>query len=319
MGIVIEKFDKIALKFAKEKIKENPKHLEECMTHINDAGLYAMLLTSGGSYDIDGGLPELKRFLVEGGEKEKEETEDKKEIKHDILNLTKSEAVKMLTELAFSYSMHLQDKTGAKVWFVLADRLKFDGIRGIAEDTLDEKESRLVIVNLKSIGRAADDEFVDDMEFIDVLMALNHQYRHMEGRLSQYTNMRDNDEEAAALAISYLARVSDIYFDANYFQMISELDAEQFAVNRTAEALSQYIDEATAEKLVVERVSGGYILGENKIDYKNFFEKETRKRENEEKYRDIRNDVDAEILKTEKINKIGQYMKSPPLCGALLL
>lgn len=296
MGIIIEKFDKIALKFAKEKIKENPKYLEECMIHINDAGLYAMLLTSGGSYDIDGGLPELKRFLVEGGEKDKKE----KEIKHDTLNLTKSEAVKMLAELAFSYSLHLQDKTGAKVWFVLADRLKFDGIRGIAEDTLDEKESRLAIVNLKSIGRAAADEFVDDMEFIDVLMALNHQYRHMEGRLSQYVNMRDNDEEAAALAISYLARVSDIYFDANYFQMISELDAEQFAVNRTAEALSQYIDEATAEKLVVERVSGGYILGENKVDYKNFLEKETRKRENEEKYRDIRNDVDAEILRNRK-------------------
>lgn len=296
MGIVIEKFDKIALKFAKEKIKENPKYLEECMIHINDAGLYAMLLTSGGSYDIDGGLPELKRFLVEGGEKDKKE----KEIKHDTLNLTKSEAVKMLAELAFSYSLHLQDKTEAKVWFVLADRLKFDGIRGIAEDTLDEKESRLAIVNLKSIGRAAADEFVDDMEFIDVLMALNHQYRHMEGRLSQYVNMRDNDEEAAALAISYLARVSDIYFDANYYQMISELDAEQFAVNRTAEALSQYIDEATAEKLVVERVSGGYILGENKIDYENFFEKESRRRENEEKYRDIRNDVDAEILKNRK-------------------
>ena len=300
MGIIIEKFDKIALKFAKEKIKENPKYLEECMTHINDAGLYTMLLTSGGSYDIDGGLPELKRFLVEGGEKEKEETEDKKEIKHDILNLTKSEAVKMLAELAFSYSLHLQDMTGTKVWFVLADRLKFDGIRGITEDTLDEKESRLVIVNLKSIGRAAADEFVDDMEFIDVLMALNHQYRHMEGRLSQYVNMRDNDEEAAALAISYLARVSDIYFDANYYQMISEIDAEQFAVNKTAEALSQYINEVTAEKLVVERASGGYILGENKIDYENFFEKETRKRENEEKYRDIRNDVDAEILRNRK-------------------
>lgn len=303
MGIIIEKFDKIALKFAKEKIKENPKYMEECMIHINDAGLYAMLLTSGGSYDIDGGLPELKRFLVENGEeKEEKKVKDKKEkeIKHDTLNLTKSEAVKILAELAFSYSLHLQDKTGAKVWFVLADRLKFDGIRGIAEDTLEEKESRLVIVNLKSIGRAAADEFVDDIEFVDVLMALNHQYRHMEGRLNQYVNMRDNDEEAAALAISYLARVSDIYFDANYFQMISELDAEQFAVNRTAEALSQYIDEATAEKLVVERVSGGYILGENKIDYKNFFEKEMRKRENEEKYRDIRNDVDAEVLKNRR-------------------
>ena len=304
MGIIIEKLDKVALKFAKEKIKENPKCLEECMIHINDAGLYAMLLTSGGSYDIDGGLPELKRFLVENGEDEKKEVKDKKEkekeIKHDTLNFTKAEAVKMLAELAFSYSLHLQDKTGAKVWFVLADRLKFDGISGIAEDTLDEKENRLVIVNLKGIGRAAADEFVDDMEFVDALMALNHQYRHMEGRLSQYTNMRDNDEDAAALAISYLARVSDIYFDANYHQMISEIDAEQFAVNRTAEALSQYIDEATAEKLVVERVSGGYILGENKIDYKNFFEKETRRRENEEKYRDIRNDVDAEILKNRK-------------------
>lgn len=300
MGIIIEKLDKVALKFAKEKIKENPKCLEECMMHINDAGLYTMLLTSGGSYDIDGGLPELKRFLVEGGEKEKEETEDKKEIKHDTLNLTKSEAVKMLAELAFSYSLHLQDKTGAKVWFVLADRLKFDGIRGIAEDTLDEKESRLVIVNLKSIGRAAADEFVDDMEFIDVLIALNHQYRHMEGRLSQYVNLRDNDEEAAALAISYLARVSDIYFDANYYQMISEIDAEQFAVNKTAEALSQYIDAETAEKLTMNYVNERAILGENKIDYKNFFEKETRKRENEEKYRDIRNDVDAEILRNRK-------------------
>lgn len=270
------------------------------MIHINDAGLYAMLLTSGGSYDIDGGLPELKRFLVEGGEKEKKETEDKKEIKHDILNLTKSEAVKMLTELAFSYSLHLQDKTGAKVWFVLADRLKFDSIRGIAEDTLDEKESRLVIVNLKNIGRAAADEFIDDMEFIDVLMALNHQYRHMEGRLSQYVNMRDNDEEAAALAISYLARVSDIYFDANYYQMISEIDAEQFAVNKISEALSQYIDAETAEKLTMNYVNERAILGENKVDYKTFLEKETRKRENEEKYRDIRNDVDAEIVKNRK-------------------
>ena len=210
MGIIIEKFDKIALKFAKEKIKENPKYLEECMIHVNDAGLYAMLLTSGGSYDIDGGLPELKRFLVEGGEKEVEDKE-KKEIKHDVLNLTKSEAVKILAELAFSYSLHLQDKTEEKVWFVLADKLKFDSIHGIAEDTLDEKENRLVIVNLKNIGIAAADEFVDDMEFVDVLMALNHQYRHMEGRLNQYDNMRDNDKEAAALAISYLARVSDIY------------------------------------------------------------------------------------------------------------
>ena len=263
------------------------------MIHVDDAGLYAMLLTSGGSYDIDGGLPELKRFLVEGSEKNKK----KKEAKHDILNLTKTEAVRILAEWAFSYSLHLQDKTEAKVWFVLADKLKFDSIHGIAEDTLDEKESRLVIVNLKDIGIAAADEFVDDMEFVDVLMALNHQYRHMEGRLNQYDNMRDNDKEAAALAISYLARVSDIYIDANYHQMISELDAEQFAVNRTAEALSQYIDEVTAEKLVVERVSGGYILGENEIGYKNFFEKESRRRENEEKYRDIRNDVDAEILK----------------------
>ena len=191
MGIIIEKFDKIALKFAKEKIKENPKYLEECMIHVNDAGLYAMLLTSGGSYDIDGGLPELKRFLVEGGEKEVEDKE-KKEIKHDVLNLTKSEAVKILAELAFSYSLHLQDKTEEKVWFVLADKLKFDSIHGIAEDTLDEKENRLVIVNLKNIGIAAADEFVDDMEFVDVLMGLNHQYRHMEGRLNQYLNMRDN-------------------------------------------------------------------------------------------------------------------------------
>jgi len=53
MGIVVEKFDKTALKFAKEKIKENPKYLEKCMIHVDDAGLYAMLLTSGGSYDID--------------------------------------------------------------------------------------------------------------------------------------------------------------------------------------------------------------------------------------------------------------------------
>lgn len=302
MGIIIEKFDKIALKFAKEKIKENPKYMEECMIHINDAGLYAMLLTSGGSYDIDGGLPELKRFLVENGENEEKETRNKKEkeIKHDTLNLTKTEAVRILAELAFSYSLHLQDKTGAKVWFVLADRLKFDGIRGIAEDTLDEKESRLAIVNLKNIGIAAADEFVDDMEFVDVLMALNHQYRHMEGRLNQYDNMRDNNEEAAALAISYLARVSDIYFDANYFQMISEIDAEQFAVNKTAEALSQYIDAETAEKLVIDYVNERAILGENKVDYKNFLEKETRKRENEEKYRDIRNDVDAEIVKNRK-------------------
>lgn len=299
MGIIIEKFDEIALKCAKEKIKENPKYLEECMIHVDDAGLYAMLLTSGGSYDIDGGLPELKRFLVENEEKEVEDKE-KKEIKHDILNLTKSEAVKMLAELAFSYSLHLQDKTGAKVWFVLADRLKFDGIHGIAEDTLDEKENRLVIVNLKSIGRAADNEFVDDMEFVGVLMALNHQYRHMEGRLSQYDNMRNNDEEAAALAISYLARVSDIYFDANYYQMISDIDAEQFAVNKTVEALSQYIDDATAEKLVMDYVNERAILGENKKDYKNFFEKKSRKRENEEKYRDIRNDVDAEIVKNRK-------------------
>ena len=296
MGIIIEKFDEIALKCAKEKIKENPKYLEECMTHVDDAGLYAMLLTSGGSYDIDGGLPELKRFLVEGSKKNKK----KKEAKHDILNLTKTEAVRILAELAFSYSLHLQDKTEAKVWFVLADRLKFDDIHGIAEDTLDEKESRLVIVNLKNIGIAAADEFVDDMEFVDVLMALNHQYRHMEGRFSQYDNMRDNDKEAAALAISYLARVSDIYFDANYYQMISELDAEQFAVNKTAEALSQYIDAETAEKLVVDYINERAILGENKTDYKNFLEKETRKRENEEKYRDIRNDVHAEIVKNRK-------------------
>ena len=299
MGIIIEKFDKIALKFAKEKIKENPKYLEECMIHVNDAGLYAMLLTSGGSYDIDGGLPELKRFLVEGGEKEVEDKE-KKEIKHDVLNLTKSEAVKILAELAFSYSLHLQDKTEEKVWFVLADKLKFDSIHGIAEDTLDEKENRLVIVNLKNIGIAAADEFVDDMEFVDVLMGLNHQYRHMEGRLNQYLNMRDNEEEDVALAISYLARVSDIYFDANYYQMISELDAEQFAVNKTADALSQYIDAETAEKLVIDYVNEQAILGENKSDYKNFLEKETRKRENEEKYRDIRNDVDAEIVKNRK-------------------
>lgn len=298
MGIIIEKFDKIALKFAKEKIKENPKYLEECMIHVNDAGLYAMLLTSGGSYDIDGGLPELKRFLVEGGEKEVEDKE-KKEIKHDVLNLTKSEAVKILAELAFSYSLHLQDKTEEKVWFVLADKLKFDSIHGIAEDTLDEKENRLVIVNLKNIGIAAADEFVDDMEFVDVLMGLNHQYRHMEGRLNQYLNMRDNEEDVA-LAISYLARVSDIYFDANYYQMISELDAEQFAVNKTADALSQYIDAETAEKLVIDYVNERAILGENKVDYKNFLEKETRKRENEEKYRDIRNDVDAEIVKNRK-------------------
>lgn len=296
MGIIIEKFDEIALKFAKEKIKENPKYLEECMIHVDDVGLYAMLLTSGGSYDIDGGLPELKRFLVEGSEKNKK----KKEAKHDILNLTKTEAVRILAELAFSYSLHLQDKTEAKVWFVLADKLKFDSIHGIAEDTLDEKENRLVIVNLKNIGRAAADEFVDDMEFVDILMALNHQYRHMEGRLNQYDNMRDNDKEAAALAISYLARVSDIYFDANYYQMISEIDAEQFAVNKTAEALSQYIDAETAEELVIDYVNERAILGENKVDYKNFLEKETRKRENEEKYRDIRNDVDAEIVKNRK-------------------
>ena len=302
MGIIIEKFDEIALKCAKEKIKENPKYLEKCMIHVDDAGLYEMLLTSGGSYDIDGGLPELKRFLVENGENEEKETRNKKEkeIKHDTLNLTKVEAVKILAELAFSYSLHMQDKTEAKVWFVLADQLKFDGIRGIAEDTLDEKESRLVIVNLKNIGRAAADEFVDDMEFVDVLMALNHQYRHMEGRLSKYDNMRDNDEEAAALAISYLARVSDIYFDANYYQMISEIDAEQFAVNKTAEALSQYIDAETAKKLVVDYINERAILGENKIDYKNFLEQETRKRDNEEKYRDIRNDVDAEIVKNRK-------------------
>lgn len=74
MGIIIEKFDKIALKFATEKIKENPKYMEECMIHINDAGLYAMLLTSGGSYDIDGGILALKMAVDE----EKKEKEKKK-------------------------------------------------------------------------------------------------------------------------------------------------------------------------------------------------------------------------------------------------
>ena len=54
-------------------------------------------------------------------------------------------------------------------------------------------------------------------------------------------------------------------------------------INKTAEALSQYIDAETAEKLVIDYVNERAILGENKTDYKDFFEKETRKRENEEK------------------------------------
>ena len=66
---------------------------------------------------------------------------------------------------------------------------------------------------------------------------------------------------------------------------------------------TQYIDAETAEKLVMDYVNERAILDENKTDYKNFFEKESRKRENEEKYRDIRNDVDAEIIKNRKKNK----------------
>ena len=65
MGIIIEKFDKIALKFAKEKIKENPKYMEECMNKVDDYDLYA-LLYAGDEESSDSSItPEDARQAAE--------------------------------------------------------------------------------------------------------------------------------------------------------------------------------------------------------------------------------------------------------------
>ena len=97
---------------------------------------------------------------------------------------------------------------------------------------------------------------VDDMCFINAVVAIFHEYRHMNSRMYGCEYFRDNLEDNYYLAINYMAlEDNEQYYENNYLNMACEIDAEQYAINAAYGYLQELFPKIDCEKLIVEYVN----------------------------------------------------------------
>lgn len=181
--------------------------------------------------------------------------------KGNVLSLSYKEAVQILHALGNMYSEGFENKYHAYI-NINIDDFPF-GYDGYTEDGLNitEENSRYIYLNISHLGSPLEriiknNMAVRDEDFIQTLIALGHECRHMDNFLNKYKNTRATAEDCKYLAINYLARQgSQVYYDTNYQTMPIEIDAEQIGIEYAFEYLKGRFPEIDSEKLIVDFVN----------------------------------------------------------------
>ena len=112
---------------------------------------------------------------------------------------------------------------------------------------------------------------VKDNDFVNTIVSIFHESRHLNAKLFGCEYFRDNKMDDYYVQLSYMAREgNDSYYINNYNSMAYEIDAEQYAINAAFEYLKcNFSDDVDCEQLIVNYVNGRIRRNEYKIDFVN--------------------------------------------------
>ena len=116
---------------------------------------------------------------------------------------------------------------------------------------------------------------IKDIDFVSTVVGIFHESRHLDARLIGCKNFQDvgargdiTKADNYCIQLSYMARDgNNCYYKNNYDNMISEIDAEYYAINMAYEYLKNNFPNVDCEKLVVDYVNNRIQSGPYKIDY----------------------------------------------------
>lgn len=98
-------------------------------------------------------------------------------------------------------------------------------------------------------------KLIDDNNFIKSIVAMYHESRHLDAKLYGCDGFRSK-EDSYYLEVDYMAIEDNRqYYDSNYNNMASEIDAEQYAINMTYEYLKREFPDSDGDKLIVDYVN----------------------------------------------------------------
>lgn len=116
------------------------------------------------------------------------------------------------------------------------------------------------------LGQPSSKIIVDENDFVDAIVSVFHESRHMDSRVFGCSGFRDNANDNYYLAINYMASESnELYYEDNYNHMPIEIDAEQFAINAAYEYLCKKWPTVDCERLLVSYVNEKLCSDEYKI------------------------------------------------------
>lgn len=95
-------------------------------------------------------------------------------------------------------------------------------------------------------------------KFVDVTVALMHEYRHAYGIAANYCNIRDNNNDNLYLLINHLATDKNpAYYEHinNYKHSPCEIDAEKFAINSAKDFMMSVFTEEESISLIIAYVN----------------------------------------------------------------
>lgn len=116
------------------------------------------------------------------------------------------------------------------------------------------------------LGQPSSKIIVDENDFVDAIVSVFHESRHMDSRIFGCFEFRNNPDDNYYLAVNYMASESnELYYEDNYNHMSAEIDAEQFAINATYKYLCKKWPTIDCERLIVNYVNEKLRLDEYKI------------------------------------------------------
>lgn len=122
------------------------------------------------------------------------------------------------------------------------------------------------IVKRNIIGKIDNNAPIKDSDFVNTLMAVFHENRHVQTVMQEFYCCRDNKNDDYYMAINCLVcNYNDQYYDYNYNDSPWEIDAEQSAIFETYKFLKDEFPNCNYEELILNYVNERCDNGKYKI------------------------------------------------------
>lgn len=193
----------------------------------------------------------------------------KKKENNQILNLTYREAIKALNNIRSKNERIYKVIYNENIKIKFINDMRKQAITGETCDGLTGGK-KYIKINVYNLKHGIQNGIVSDCDFVNAVVAIFHEHRHMENALKKYDGIlysrRNAKFNEKYLAVSRLSMTNNnVYYDENYRYMAYEIDAEYEAIKSAYITLkrdkSLSLSESDCEKLIVDYVNSHFQNG----------------------------------------------------------